>query len=246
MSTSYALTQLVFTFLFALVIPLFLFCKRKVLATEAFKTRYGALTDRMNSSNSSIRYYQMLFLLRRLAFSAIIVLLPRWPWSQAVLIFVQCFTQIVFVGYAKVFFESYQNKLDLANEYLVLLSCQFLFIYSDGLLMIETRDSTIKNVETQEQVGISHIALLLITISVNVAVMLTVQAVQIYRDARIFVLKRRHNKRMAEIQIRQEQRKLFMAPLQLEEPFQNTQSAGVATKNKSKQFNGTRRLKKRE
>ena len=57
MSTSYAFTQLVFTFLYSLVLPLFLFCKRKVIATEAFKTRYGALTDQMNTSNSSIRYY---------------------------------------------------------------------------------------------------------------------------------------------------------------------------------------------
>ena len=104
----------------------------------------------MKPTNSSIRYYYMLYLLRRLAFSAIVVLLPRWPWSQAVLIFAQCVTQVVFAGYSRVFLESYMNKLDLANEYLVLLSSQFLFIYSDGLLMIETEDSAIKDVDAQE------------------------------------------------------------------------------------------------
>ena len=66
------------------------------------------------------------------------------------------------------------NNLDIANEYLVLLSSQFLFIYSDGLLMIEKQDMAIKNEVVQEQVGIAHLALLLIIVALNASVMLTV------------------------------------------------------------------------
>ena len=67
----------------ALAVPIFLYYKRSVIDTDAFVQRYGALTDMMSRKRLASNFYNTFFLIRRLSFVAIIVLLPRYPWAQA-------------------------------------------------------------------------------------------------------------------------------------------------------------------
>ena len=43
--------------------------------------------------------------------------------------------------------------MEITNEFLVLLSSYFMFIYSDAFLMVEVKGVMIKEDERQEQVG---------------------------------------------------------------------------------------------
>ncbi len=52
------------------------------------------------------------------------------------------------------------NKLELANEFLVLLSSYFMFVYSDAFLMVQVEGVMIKEDERQNQVGWFQVGLL--------------------------------------------------------------------------------------
>jgi len=133
-SSVYAISQLGLCALLALVIPTFLYYKRNEVTTDAFIRRYGALTDMMSTKRAAARYYYTFFLLRRLIFVGIIVMLPRYPWAQAQLICLLCVIQMIYNGLARPFEEAWRNKLEMANEALVLTSTYFLFIYSDAFI----------------------------------------------------------------------------------------------------------------
>ena len=100
------------------------------------------------------------------------------------------------------FEASWRNKLELSNEALMLFSTYFLFLYSDGFIVMEAVSQIIKDNETQEEVGWAHIALLLVTIVLNLTVMLTVQVYEIFCKVKLIFLKRRQKKIIEEVRKR--------------------------------------------
>ena len=61
--------------------------------------------------------------------------------------------QLIYIGYCAPFLMQWMNKLEIANEFLILNSTYFLFIYSDGfLLMVEPKvpDIKVKDWDAQE------------------------------------------------------------------------------------------------
>ena len=146
-SSGYAISELVFMALFAIFAPVFLYYKRDVLDTDAFKKRFGAMIDSMDTRRAGPRFHISLFFIRRLIFAAVIVFLPRYPWAQMLIICWQSMIQSVFIAYVKPFELSWRNNLDQANEYLVLLTTYFVFIYSDGMLLVEKLGQFVKDEE---------------------------------------------------------------------------------------------------
>ena len=65
------------------------------------------------------------------------------------------------------------NWLELANEYLVMTSTYFIFIYSDGFLLIpnDKVDFLVKDYKLQEEIGWYHVYLLALIVFINVAAM---------------------------------------------------------------------------
>lgn len=48
-----------------------------------------------------------------------------------------CTLQLEYIGIVKPYDRAWMNRLELYNEYLVLTSCYFMFIYSDGMLQMK-------------------------------------------------------------------------------------------------------------
>ena len=91
------------------------------------------------------------------------------------------------------------NNLDLANEYLVMTSTYFIFVYSDAFLLVpnDKVDFMVKDELMQEEVGWYHCYNLGLIIFVNVVVMAVAQAYATFRKVKLCFMKRKHKKDMA-------------------------------------------------
>ena len=85
------------------------------------------------------------------------------------------------------------SRLETTNEFFVLMSTYFLFIYSDGFLLKaqkELPDELVKDWEFQEGLGWFHVGHLGILVAINMVVMLTAQISDIIRKIKLYFLKR--------------------------------------------------------
>lgn len=107
---------------------------------------------------------------------------------------------MIYIGYFNPFRIQWMNNLDLVNEYLVMTSTYFIFIYSDGLLLIpnDKVDFMVKDEYFQSEIGWYHCYLLGVIIFVNVVVMSVIQGYSVFRKIKLGCLKRKHKKDMAE------------------------------------------------
>ena len=92
--------------------------------------------------------------------------------------------------------QRWMNYLEMANEFLVLTSTYFLFIYSDGLLLKPSPkfpqiSELVKDKEVQSNVGWFHVGVLGILVTMNLLAILTVQTKELYRKIKIHYYKRR-------------------------------------------------------
>ena len=201
-SSVYSISVLSIVGLMALLLPVFLTCKKKDLKEPDFIAKYGSLTMDLKAQNVSIRFFNTLFLLRRVLLSALIVYCKFYPCAQIQLICLACTFQVIYVGYFKPFIESWKNWLEIINEYLVLTSTYFLFLYSDGLLNIKSPqkeiDFLVRDQKLQDCVGYANAALLGVMATLNMGVMLVVQIKDIYCKIRLMYLKYKHGKRIKE------------------------------------------------
>ena len=76
----------------------------------------------------------MVFSLRRLLIAGSIVFLSDLSVAQIGLFTQSSCLQIIYIGLSRPYLLPYMNNLELFNEYVILLSTYFLFIYSDGLM----------------------------------------------------------------------------------------------------------------
>ena len=123
--------------IFAVSIPIFLTCKSDQLASKQFQQKYGSLVLDLRIKNTSVRFYYMLFVLRRLSLSALIVFVNKWSLMQVQVICIINLAQLVYICWAWPYMFNWMNWLEMANEFLVHVSAYFLFVYSDGLLLVE-------------------------------------------------------------------------------------------------------------
>ena len=78
----YAILALTVLTIFSLLVPLFLHCKRDVLSTPDFTSKYGSLVQDLRTNVPASRFYYTLFMLRRQIFTVLIVFVASFPWAQ--------------------------------------------------------------------------------------------------------------------------------------------------------------------
>ena len=200
--STYSISILAGMTLFCLLTPVFLIKKQAQFKNGNFISKYGALTQDMKTREKSVLFYHTFFMTRRLCFSVLIVYLAKRPWAQIQVLSFLCTIQLIYVGYVKPFILTWMSRLETTNEFLVLTSTYFLFVYSDGFLLMaqkELPDELIKDWGAQEELGWVHVGLLGVLVVLNMAVMLTAQISDVARKIKLFFLKRTHRKRMVEL-----------------------------------------------
>lgn len=108
---------------------------------------------------------------------------------------------MVYIAHVEPFATKYLNRLEMSNEFIILCLCYFMFMNSDGLMMMPNPgypeyDESIKDMATKNLMGWVNIALIGLLVFNNLMVMLTVQAHMIYSKVRVCCLKRSHKKKM--------------------------------------------------
>lgn len=98
-------------------------------------SKYGALVQDLRVKEASARYFQFFFMKRRIIFSSLIAFVKARPWLQIQIIAFLCNNQLIYIGYFEPFMHRWMNRLELANEFLVLASTYFLFIYTDAFML---------------------------------------------------------------------------------------------------------------
>ena len=88
------------------------------------------------------------------------------------------------------------NVLELHNEFLILSMFYFMFIYSDGLLMMKhpdpEYDEQISDIERKQKAAWGNIALIAIMFFDNLVIILFVQCKLVYTKIRLVYRKRKH------------------------------------------------------
>ena len=91
-----------------LVLPIFAsvfyFCKIDSVEEEIFREKYGTLyeglqLDMQENKRKSALIYPFLFILRRLLFTASVIFMADFTWSQIALQFSACFTLVIYFGH---------------------------------------------------------------------------------------------------------------------------------------------------
>ena len=105
--------------------------------------------------------------------------------------------------------------MEVANEYLVLTSTYFLFLYSDGFLNVKSplaeMDVLLRDQELFLRVGTANTSLLGVLVVLNMGVMMTVQIKDMIRKIKLRYLKHLHGKTIKEFLRIQEAKKAAYA-----------------------------------
>ena len=92
--------------------------------------------------------------------------------------------------------------MEVANEYLVLTSTYFLFLYSDGFLNVKSpladMDVLVRDQELFLIVGTANASLLGVLVVLNMGVMMTVQIKDMIRKIKLRYIKHLNGKKMKE------------------------------------------------
>ena len=89
------------------------------MLTEATKAKFESLYLGIRHLNIWQAYYSVVFLLRRLAFVAVLVHLDDKPYALVAVILVLNLTFICYVGYVDPHTQSSQRRLEIFNEALL-------------------------------------------------------------------------------------------------------------------------------
>ena len=86
---------------------------------------------------------------------------------------------MIYIGLARPYNLPWMNRLEIYNEYMILSSCYFMFIYSDGLIWIANpdpkEDEAISDTELMFQCGWYNLGILGFIVFLNLVIMLRMQ-----------------------------------------------------------------------
>ena len=107
-----------------------------------------------------------------------------------------------FIGLVQPYNVRWMNRLELFNEFIILITCYFYFIYSDGLLIIDNPDPAVQekiaDKETMFTVAWANLGMLGFLVFMNVAVMLYKQFYTMKRKCKLCTLKKKQKKAIKE------------------------------------------------
>lgn len=181
----------------ALFTPYFLWRKHLLLRTRRFESRFGSLyLGHKTNDEVGPKLFQTFFIARRLLLAALVVFANDYPGSQILVLTMSLTVQLIYIGLARPFEAEWLNRLELHNEYLLQVSCSFILIYSDGLMLMPNPgypeyDEKLPDIDAKFDLGWCHVGLLGLLVAVNLNVMLTVQFHGIFRKLKLCWLKRK-------------------------------------------------------
>jgi len=104
-----------------------------------YTNRYGQLFEGAKADRHSTILVNVIFMLRRLAFAAVLVYLPLYPWLQIQLSLGLTFAYLMYVAMAQPFMSRAQNRLETFNDFLNLCVGYHFFLFTDFVPDMEMR-----------------------------------------------------------------------------------------------------------
>ena len=101
-----------------------------LIKDPAFHEKYGSLFLDLHRGQKHGLLFNVFYMLRRIAMAFIIIALPNMNWLQRQLLIFKCSLMMIFTGYFTPFELPYHDKLEIANECLILVNTYFMIIYS--------------------------------------------------------------------------------------------------------------------
>ena len=125
-------------------------------------------------------YFNSIFAVRRLLFAALLVLASDWPWLQLQGLLLLQLLQIIYTGLWRPRDTKITNMFELINEFLALVVCYHLLMFTDFFTEVESR---------YWYVGMSMIFFTLVLMLVNIALLLYYLALKLrsykrYRESK--------------------------------------------------------------
>ena len=105
--------------------------------------------------------YNVIYMLRRLLISVIILVFKNWPFAQIQILIFHSFLVIIYNILARPFEDPKLNKLEIFNELCIIVSAYHLFLFTPFV-----EDSAF-----QYRIGWSMIVVTVLNIAVNIAIM---------------------------------------------------------------------------
>ena len=129
--------------------------------------KYGTIFDQLKVDSYSSLVTNILFMVRRLCLSALLIFLDWQPLFQIVGYMLMTIIWIFHVTYYKVFISKEQNRIEITNEVFNMLISYTFLLYTDFVVDLEVR----------YKIGSITITLIVALIAVNIYSMVKVQIV---------------------------------------------------------------------
>jgi len=119
--------------LFPIITAIILFRCQHRLEESKFKHSIEAMYENVNVERKASLAYTVVFLIRRLLFSAVLVLLINYPLYQVLATYFLCLFNTIYVISVKPFNTATSNYSEIFNELCLLFGATHLFLYTDYL-----------------------------------------------------------------------------------------------------------------
>ena len=91
------------------------------------------------NKRKSALLFPFLFLLRRLAFTAVVIWFDYFVWGQIAMQFSSCITMVIYFGFVWPFESHTITKLEIFNEIVAINLCYFMLCFTDWVSEANTR-----------------------------------------------------------------------------------------------------------
>ena len=122
----------------------FYFCKIDDVEEEIFREKYGTLYDGLQldmqeNKRKSALIYPFLFMLRRLLFTASVIFMADFTWSQIALQFSSSFFLVIYFGHVWPFESHSITRIEIFNEIASILLCYMMLCFTDWIPTAQMR-----------------------------------------------------------------------------------------------------------
>lgn len=152
------------------------------------ESTFGTLYKELRAYSKFALLYNVVYMVRRLAFVLIALALPKYPFAQAMLVILSSILVLIYVILARPFSIQSLNRLEYFNELCILIASYHLLIYTD-FDFSSPHDSVELHLQIQYKAGWSMIAIT----SVNIIANMIVIMVETVGNLRLAFIKARYH-----------------------------------------------------
>ena len=126
-----AIIFLLCSVLFPVITAIILFKYQHRLEESRFKHSIEAMYENVDVERKASLAYIIIFLIRRLLFSAVLVLMINYPLFQVLATYFLCLFNTIYIISVKPFKTATSNYSEIFNELCLLFGATHLFLYTD-------------------------------------------------------------------------------------------------------------------